>query len=177
MRNHVISPRTIFQFWSQATMGHFYCLLQLSFDFTSSMLTPNILFTSQDWKNFHMQLSANCELAVFWWSYLFLEVCNSFSVGNLMSAAAVLFCMNTYHTTGSFFQLANIQWISKTSYYEIQKKKLVSIENRNHVQHSEENLMTMKRRGNCCLSGDNRCGSPVNNAKYLRCSLKLQLCL
>ena len=73
---------------------------------------------------------------------------------------AVLFSPNTYQRIGSFFQLANIQWILKTSYYEIQKKKLVGIVKRNHVQNSKEILVTMKRRGNCCLSGDGRCGSP-----------------
>ena len=84
-----------------------------------------------------------------------------------MSAAAVLFIANTYQRMASFFQLANIQWISKTSYYEIQKKVLVGIVNRNYIQHSKEILMTMKRRGNCCLSEDGRCDSPRYNAKYL----------
>ena len=27
--------------------------------------------------------------------------------------------------------------------------------------------MTMKRRGNCCLSGDGQCDSPGHNGKYL----------
>ena len=55
--------------------------------------------------------------------------CNRFSVGNLMSVAAVLFSANTYQRIASFFQLANIQWISRTSYYKIQKKIFVSIVN------------------------------------------------
>ena len=92
--------------------------------------------------------------------------CNCFSVGNLMSAAVVLFSTDTYQRIGSFFQLVNIQWISKTSYYEIQEKYLVGIVNRNYVQHSKEILMTMKRRDNCCLSGDGRCDSPGRNAEY-----------
>ena len=60
--------------------------------------------------------------------------CNRFSVGNLMSAAAVLFSANTYQRIASFFQLANIQWILKARCYEIQKNILVGIVNRNHVQ-------------------------------------------
>ena len=84
-----------------------------------------------------------------------------------MSAAAVLFSANTYQRIAIFFQLANIQWISKTSYHEIKKKTLLGIVNQNYVQHSKEILMTMKRRGNCCLSGDGRCDSRGHNAKYL----------
>ena len=48
--------------------------------------------------------------------------CNRLSVGNLMSASAVLFSANTYQIIATIFQLANFQWISKTRYYEIQKK-------------------------------------------------------
>ena len=82
--------------------------------------------------------------------------CNRFSVGNLMSAVAVLFSANTYQRIASFFQLANIQWILKARCYEIQKTILVG-----RVK------MKMKRRGNCCLSGAGRCDSPRHNAKYL----------
>ena len=60
--------------------------------------------------------------------------CNRFSVGNLMSAVAVLFSANTYQRIASFFQLANIQWILKARCYEIQKTILVGRVNRNYVQ-------------------------------------------
>ena len=76
-------------------------------------------------KNFSLK---GCQLIVslqcsdihtsFWKSQ---PACNRFSVGNLMSAAAILFSMNTYQRIASFFQFANIQWILKKSYYEIQK--------------------------------------------------------
>ena len=95
--------------------------------------------------------------------------CNRFSVGNLMGAESTLFSTNTSQRIASFFQVANIQWISKTSYYEIQKKKkkkLVGIVNWNYVQHFKEILMTMKRRGSCCLNGDAQSGSPGHNLKY-----------
>ena len=62
--------------------------------------------------------------------------CNCFSIGNLMSAAAVLFSANAYQTIASFFQLENIQWILKKSYYEIPKKNLVVIANQNYIQYS-----------------------------------------
>ena len=94
--------------------------------------------------------------------------CNRFSVGNLMGAASTLFSTNTSQKIASFFQVANIQWISKTSYYETQKekKKLVGIVNWNYVQRLKEILMTMKRRGSCCLNGDAQSGSPGHNLKY-----------
>ena len=44
---------------------------------------------------------------------------NHYSVGNLTSAASVLFSANTYQRLARFFDLAGIQWISKTSFYEI----------------------------------------------------------
>ena len=46
--------------------------------------------------------------------------CNHYSVGNLVGAASVLFSANTYQRLASFFELANIQWLSKTSFYAIQ---------------------------------------------------------
>ena len=84
-----------------------------------------------------------------------------------MSAAAVLFSANAYQRIASFFQLENIQWILKESYYEIPKKNLVVIANRNYIQYSKEILMTMKKWGNYCLSGDGRCDSPGHSGKYL----------
>ena len=44
---------------------------------------------------------------------------NHYSVGNPTSAASVLFSANTYQRLARFFDLAGIQWISKTSFYEI----------------------------------------------------------
>ena len=123
----------------------------------------SIFFFYSSLKGCHLIVSLQCsdDHTSFWKSQ---PDCNRFSVGNLMTSAAILFTANTYQRIASFFQLAKIQWISKTSYYEIQKKFLVGIVNRNYVQHSKDILMTMKRRGN---SGDGRCDSPGHNAKYL----------
>ena len=46
--------------------------------------------------------------------------CNCYSVGNLTSAASVLFSANTFQRLSQFFDLAGIQWISKSSFYAIQ---------------------------------------------------------
>ena len=42
--------------------------------------------------------------------------CNHYSLGNLVGAASALFSANTYQQLASFFELANIQWLSKTVY-------------------------------------------------------------
>ena len=93
--------------------------------------------------------------------------CNHYSVGNLVGAASVLFSANTYQRIASFFELANIQWLSKTSYYAIQKKYLTGVVNKTFIEKSAEMFNDIKMRGIYSLSGDGRCDSPGHNAKYL----------
>ena len=94
--------------------------------------------------------------------------CNHYSVGNLTSAASVLFCANTYQTLARFFYLAGIQWISKTSFYGIQNRYLYGIVNRNYIEKSKAILEDiLKQAKSIDLSGDGRCDSPRRNAKYL----------
>ena len=57
-----------------------------------------------------------------------------------------------------FFQLANIQWISKTSYYEIQKK-ISRHSTLNYVQYSKQILMIM--------AGDDKEGVTVSSVKMV----------
>ena len=92
--------------------------------------------------------------------------CNRYSIGNLTSTAAVLFSANTYQRIASFFDIANIQWLSKTS-YAIQKQYLTGIVNKNYIKMSKSMLEEVKEKGTCYLSGDGRCDSPGHNAKYL----------
>ena len=87
-------------------------------------------------------------------------------VGNLTSAAAVLFSANTYQRIASF-DTANIQWLSKTSYDAIQKRYLTGIVNKNYIKMPKSIPEEVKEKGPCYLSGDGRCDSPGNNAKYL----------
>ncbi|XP_057303860.1 THAP domain-containing protein 11-like [Hydractinia symbiolongicarpus] len=49
-------------------------------------------------------------------------IINRYSQGNLTQAAAVLFSANTFKRMAKYFNLASIQWITKTSYYTIQRK-------------------------------------------------------
>ena len=69
--------------------------------------------------------------------------CNRFSVGNLTNAAAVLFSANTYQRLARFFDLAGIQWITKTCYYSIQDRYLHGVVNKFY----KEQLKTGRNHG------------------------------
>ena len=49
--------------------------------------------------------------------------------GNIKLAASVLFSSNTFTNLLKYFQLAGVEWISKSSYYEFQKKYLLGVAN------------------------------------------------
>ena len=71
-----------------------------------------------------------------------------------------------YQRIASFFDRANIQWLSKTSYYAIQKQYLTGIVNKNYIKMSKSIPEEVKEKGPCYLSRDGRCDSPDHNAKY-----------
>ena len=93
--------------------------------------------------------------------------CIHYSVGNLTSPDSVLFSANTYQRLARFFDLAGIQWISKTSFYATQNHYVYGIVNRNYIETSKAILEDMKQAKSIDLSGDGRCDSPGHNAKYL----------
>ena len=49
------------------------------------------------------------------------QVINRYALGDLRLAASTLYSANTYAKLEAFFKLANIRFLSKTSYYNIQK--------------------------------------------------------
>ena len=73
--------------------------------------------------------------------------CNRYSVGNLTSPSAVLFRANTYQRIASFFDRANIQWLSKTSYHAIQKQYLTGIVNKYYIKMPKSILEEVKEKG------------------------------
>ena len=89
--------------------------------------------------------------------------CHHYSVGNPTNVASVLFSANTYQRFARFFDLAGIQWISKTSFYAIQNCYLYGIVNRNYIEKSKAILEDMKQAKSIHLSGDGRCNSPGHN--------------
>ena len=89
---------------------------------------------------------------------------NHYSVGSLTSDASVLFSANKYQRLAQFFDLAGIQWISKTSFYAIQNCYLYGIVNRNYIAVLED----MKQAKLVDLGGGKRCDSPGHNAKITK---------
>ena len=94
-----------------------------------------------------------------------------YTLGNLTLAASVLFSANTYQRLFNYFAIANIKWISKTSYYSIQKRFLSGVINSSYIKATSQLIESIKEKGPCKLSGDGRCDSPGHNAKYMTYSL------
>ena len=80
---------------------------------------------------------------------------NHYSVGNLTSAASVLFSANTFQTLAQCFDSAGMHWKSKTSFYVIQNSYLYGIVNRNYIEKSKAIPEDMKQAKLIDLSGDN----------------------
>ena len=71
--------------------------------------------------------------------------CNHYSIGNLISATTVRFRTNIYQRLSCFFEVAGIQWITKTSYYAIQNHFLLGVIKRNYIKKSHTILEETKK--------------------------------
>ena len=96
---------------------------------------------------------------------------NRYSQGNLTLSAAVLFSANTFEGIAKHFNIANIEWITKTSYYAIQRKFFVHL---NCSRTRASLVRNLKRERKCKLSGGGRHNSPSHNVKYVTYSLMNQ---
>ena len=99
---------------------------------------------------------------------------NRYSQGNLTLSAAVLFSANTFEKIAKYFDIANIQWITKTSYYAVQRKFLAGVVHLNYSRMNASLINRLKNEGECKLNGDRRLDSPDHNAKDVTCSLMNQ---
>ena len=90
-----------------------------------------------------------------------------YSQGNLTLSAAVLFSVNAFERIAKYFDIANMQWITKTSYYAVQTKFLAGLFHLNYSSMTVSLLRNLKRERECKLSGDGRHGSPGYNANYI----------
>ena len=99
---------------------------------------------------------------------------NQYSQGNLTLSAAVLFSANTFEKIANCFDIANIQWITKTRYYAVQRKFLAGVVHLNCSRMNTSLVNRLKNEGECKLSGDGRHDSPGHNAKYVTYSLMNQ---
>ena len=101
-------------------------------------------------------------------------IVNRYSQGNLTLSAAVLFSANTFEKIAKCFDIANIQWITKTSYYAVQRKFLAGVVHLNYSRMNTSLVNRLKNEGECKLSGDGRHDSLDHNAKYVTYSLMNQ---
>ena len=85
-----------------------------------------------------------------------------------------LFTANMFERITKYFDIANIQWITKTSYYAIQRKTLARVVHLNYSRMNASLVRNLKRERECKLSGDGRHDSPGHNAKYVTYSLMNQ---
>ena len=99
---------------------------------------------------------------------------NRYSQGNLTLSAAVLFSANTFEKIAKYFDIANIHWITKTSYYAVQRKFLTRVVHLNYSRMNTSLVDRLKNEGECKLSGDGRHDSPGHSAKYVTYSLMNQ---
>lgn len=91
--------------------------------------------------------------------------------GNLLMSAATLFTGQTYSHIAEFADVLNLQYFSKTTYYDIQKRWLIPTINKQWEEDKslvkDEILSRDEEDGKLQLAGDGRCDSPGYSAKYL----------
>ena len=66
-----------------------------------------------------------------------------------------------------YFELTGVAWISKTTYYSLQKKYLLGVANEALQKEHSSAIADLKTQGECYFSGNGRCYSPGHNGKYL----------
>ena len=98
------------------------------------------------------------------------QVISRYALGNLRLAASNLYSANTYAKLEAFFKLANIPFLCKTSYYNIQKKFLFGVINEAWLNERTILISEIKKKP-ACSSGDGRCDSPGHCAKYVTYSI------
>ena len=95
------------------------------------------------------------------------QVINRYALGDLRLAASTLYSANSYAKLETFFKLANITFLCKTSYYNIQKKFFFGVINEAWLNERTILISGTKKKPGCSLNGDGRCDSPGHCAKYM----------
>lgn len=90
--------------------------------------------------------------------------------GNVLASAAILFSGNTFSRVSQFAEFLGVPFISKSTFYQVQKSVLNPIINQEYLLQQEAILNSLPVEG-VGLSGDGRCDSPGFSAKYCTYSL------
>ena len=92
-------------------------------------------------------------------------------LGNLLMAASILLTGNTFSSISRFASCFNLQFFSKSVYYNIQQKLLIPDVNEEWEAECRRQIEKLKGKAVVNLDGDGRCDSPGHCAKY--CTYKL----
>ena len=90
--------------------------------------------------------------------------------GNLLVAAAILFCGLTFTGISNLAKLLNLAMFSDSIFYRLQKEYLFPVIHTNYVM-QQDAVLEFLRGNDLKLSGDGRCDSPGYSAKYCTYSL------
>jgi ribonuclease HI len=88
------------------------------------------------------------------------------AAGNLLIPAAVLYSGNTYKHTADFAKHLNLQFVSSSHYYKIQKTILFPVVQQTWIKSQSAIVKQMKQSSSIDVCGDGRCDSPGHSAKY-----------
>ena len=92
---------------------------------------------------------------------------NGMSTGNINISAGILFSGNTFQRIKEIMNIANVAFISQSTFYSIQKKLLYPAIHRVYSSTNRALLFeSAKEESEIHLLGDERCDSPGYNAKY-----------
>lgn len=88
------------------------------------------------------------------------------AAGNLCMAASILLSGNTFQAIKEMMEIANVNFISSTTFYDLQKRYIFSAINKVYMTHRELRFANALEQPTLHLLGDGRCDSPGYNAKY-----------
>ena len=88
------------------------------------------------------------------------------AAGNLLITAAIVFSGNTYKHAADFAKHLNLQFISSSYFYKIQRKIIFPVIQKAWKKNQAEVVKQLKQNKSVDLCGDGRCDSPGHSAKY-----------
>ena len=92
---------------------------------------------------------------------------NGIYLGNILTAASVVFGSSTFSQFQSFANVMKLQSMSERSFFALQKKYVYLTINFTYKSYQKCLIYESKSRQNIEVSGDGRCDSSGHNAKIL----------